>query len=195
VNGWLNITGGGPRIVAAPWEREIREGQRSTWVGIEDCVSPEIGPVDLYRSRWPERFVVWNRSRQLFEIRSFTDAGWREFVFEYDAPPDPDGMAIETDQLAQMVVAGDPTVRRVFRDFDYAFVRRRLIEAMEFDEMNRSSARLTDSIMEANRKLDKKRIKDVAARQAARMGEIRRYLPRLIGEEKIPLVPGANFTH
>ena len=90
--------------------------------------------------------------------RSSEDPGWREFVFAYDAPPDPDGLAIPTEQLAQMVMAGDPTVRRVFCDFDYAYARRRLIEAMEFDAMNRSSERLTDKIMESNRNLDRKKL-------------------------------------
>ena len=94
-----------------------------------------------------------------------------------------------------MIEAGDMTVTKVFRDFDYEFVKRRLLEAMEYDAMNRDSAKLADSVLNANRAIVSRNNKDVASRQAARMGEIRRYLPRLAGEKKIPLVAGANFTH
>jgi hypothetical protein len=197
LNGWLNITGGGPRIVAAPWEREAREGSRRIEVGLEAGVEPERGPVDLYRSRWPERFVTWNYSRQLFEIGSYEDLGFREFVFLYDAPPDPDsGEARGPEELCAMIEAGDMSITRVFRHFDYEFVKRRLTEAMEYDAMNRDSSKLADSVLNANRAIVTRNNKDVASRQAAKMGEIRRYLPRLAGEKKIPLVAvGTTLTH
>jgi hypothetical protein len=195
LNGWLNITDGGPRIVAAPWEQAAKKGSRRIEIGLEAGVLPERGPVDLYRSRWPERFVTWNYSRQLFEIGSYEDLGFREFVFLYDAPPDPDGNPRGPEELCAMIESGDMTITRVFRDFDYAFVKRRLMEAMEFDAMNRDSAKLADQVIGANRSIVTRNNKDVASRQAARMGEIRRYLPRLAGEKKIPLVAGANFTH
>ncbi len=185
-----------PRVVAPPWEREAKDGERTTFVGLEACVTPERGPLELYQSRWPERYVVWNRPRQLFEIRSHTDAGWREFVFLYDAPADPtSGVPHSPEALAQMIEAGDLSIRKVFRDFDYEFVHRRMREAMEYDEINRSSRILTQQVLAANRAIQTRDNKDLAARQAARLGEIRRYLPTLVGDEKIPLVPGASFTH
>ena len=183
-----------PRFVLPPWETEKRD--LANFVGLEDRVLPERGPLELYRSRWPERFVTWNRARQLFEIGSYDDAGWREFVFLYDAPPDPtSGIPRSPEALAAMIEAGDASVRKVFRDFDYEFVRRRLREAMEYDAINRDSAKLADQVLDANRSIIKRDTKDRASRQAARMGEIRRYLPTLIGEDKIPMVTGANFTH
>lgn len=183
-----------PRVVAAPWEREALEGQRRTFVGYESDVRPEQGPIDLYLSRWPSRVVTWNRQRQLFQITDRDVPGFRELVYQYDAPPDPAaGEPRGPEELAAMIEAGDTTVTRVWRDFDYEFVRRRMREASEYLSMG--DERYLARVMEKNRRRQKRDNHARAGNMAARMNEIKRYLPTLAGEEKQHLFTGTSFTH
>lgn len=179
-----------PRVVAPPWEREALDGSRSTWVGREAEVVPEAGPLELYRARFPTRAVSWHVPRQLFVITDSGVPGWREFVCELDAPPDPErGTPRSPEELAAMVEAGDFAVTRVFRHFDYVYVHRRLREAFEF--VADGPERYTHKIADRNRALTRSRTRSVAHRNAAALNEIRRYYPVLAGDgKKVPLVPG-----
>jgi len=189
----MNVHSARPRVVAPPWEREKLDGQRSTYVGREAHVEPEIGPVELYRSRWPTRVVGWNVSRQLYMITDLKDLGWREFVCELDAPPDPEsGEPRSPEELAAMVESGDYSVVKVFRDFDYAFVNQRMREAMEFNELG--TRRYADKIAGKNRQLVRGHTHDYARRNAARMNEHKRhFFPAEDGSRAVQ-IPGTHFT-
>lgn len=194
LNGWLDIQGGGPRVVAPPWERERLEGSRTTYVSDEDYVAPEPGPLALYLSVFPTRTVGWNRQRQMFEITDSAAPGWRDLVCELDAPPDPvSGTPRTPEEVAAMIESGSYDVRQVFRHFDYAFVNQRIREAFEY--RHDGSIRYTDRVLERNRKRTRRRHRAVASNMAAGLNEIRRYFPVLAGEgSKAPLVPGADFS-
>jgi hypothetical protein len=191
----LHITGGGPRVVAPPWERERIEGSRKTFVGVEDYVRPDDGPLDLYLSAFPTRHVGWNRRRQMFEITDAAAPGWREIVCELAAPPDPvSGTPRSPEEVAALVESGSMDLRQVFRHFDYEFVNQRIREWFEFREDG--PAKYTDRISARNRARTRRRHRAVAANTAAGLNEIRRYLPLLAGEgDKIPVVPvGISFS-
>jgi hypothetical protein len=162
-----------PRYVAPPWERDLYAARRVR-VDQEADVAPESGPVALYRSVWPERYVVWNVKRQLFEIRQRnpdTGADERvELVFAYDAPPNPDtGLLRSLEELEEMVRQGHPSLVRVYQPFDYEFVRRRLRERTEFlaAGLKHYSRRVTGR----NRQTATTRRRSVAREQAARIGD------------------------
>ena len=120
-----------PRYVAPPWEVEDLSLRRT--VGREAHVEPEPGPLALYRSVWPERYVVWNWVRQLFEVRETNPVSgqdWRvTLVHQWGAPPDPDtGEARTEEEIEAMVAARDPSVLMLFRPFDYQYVEERMAE-------------------------------------------------------------------
>lgn len=191
----LNITGGGPRVVAPPWERERIEATRPVSVGVEDYVEPEAGPLALYLSVFPTRTVSWNRQRQMFEITDSLAPGWRDLVCTLDAPPDPVSATPRSpEEVAAMIESGSLDVRQVFRHFDYEFVNRRIREWFEF--RHDGSVRYTDRLMARNRARTRRRHRAVAGNMAAGLNEIRRYFPVLAGDgDKVPLVPvGIDFT-
>jgi hypothetical protein len=131
-----------PRYVAAPWELEQRTARR-VQVGLEDDVRPDPGPVALYRTSFPDREVIWNRDRQLFEIRSTDPASaFTEYVFFWDAWPDPaDGDRVLTaEDIAEMVERGDGRCVKRWAPFDYAFVERRIREKREYDALGANRA-------------------------------------------------------
>lgn len=182
-----------PRYVAPPWEREAIEGARSTYVGRESDVMPDPAVFDLYRSRWPTRNVTWNVKRQLFEITDSADAGWREFVFEYDSPPDPgSGQPVSPEALAEMVQSGKGDVYKVFVPFDYRFVRRRMREASDFLEMG--SRKYAEKVAGQNEQIRKSWVRDRVNFSVPRYNEIKRYLPVFAGGEKQHLFTGATLT-
>lgn len=151
-------------------------------VGYEGHVAPDPGPLELYRSVFPGRYVIWNAARQCFEIRERSGSEDRRVEFVADMveePPDPDAL----DARARKV--------RVFRPFDYEFVRQRMRERYEYEV--EGADRYTDKILERNRKLTNGRLRTVANDNAARIGEVRRYLPTLDGDSKIPMVAGCDF--
>lgn len=180
------------RRVAPPWLREQIEGMRSTYVGRESRVVPDAGALELYRSKFPTRFVEWDVKRQLFVIKDTRDAGWREFVFEYDAPPDPEtGEPVSPEELAAMIESGRYGAYKCFIPFDYRFVRRRMREASELESMGEK--RYAEKVHAKNVARDKSWSRGIASRNAARMNEIKRYLPVFAGGEKQHLFTGANF--
>lgn len=192
----VHITGGGPRVVAPPWERERLEQTRPVSVGVEDYVEPDAGPLADYLSAFPTRAVRWHRARQMFEITDSEAPGWRDLVCELDAPPDPvSGTPRSPEEVAALIESGDYDVRQVFRHFDYTFVHRRIRERLEY-RADGSSARYTDRVSARNRARTRRRHRAVASNMAAGLNEIRRYFPVLAGEgDKIPLVPvGVDFT-
>jgi hypothetical protein len=102
-------------------------------VGREAHVEPEPGPLALYRSVWPERYVTWNVARQLFEVRETNPVSgqdWRvALVYEWGAPPDPvSGLPRTDDEIAAMVEQRSPQLVQLYRPFDYPYVEERLAE-------------------------------------------------------------------
>lgn len=181
------------RQVAPPWARPALEGLRSTYVGRESYVEPEPGVLALYRSVWPTRDVTWDSKRQLFVITDRADAGWREFVYEYDAPPDPEtGAPVSPEELAAMIESGRHGAWKCFVPFDYRFVRRRMREAMEY--LSLGSVRYAAKVADKNTRLGKSWIRDRVNHSVSRLNEIKRYLPVFAGEEKQHLFTGANLT-
>jgi hypothetical protein len=194
----LFITGGGPRVVSNPWVRHKLAGTRSTRVGREAYVSPEPGPVQDYLSVWPSRRVSWDVKRQLFVITDVDALGWREFVVDWAAWPDPasDEDELEIEKLLGHLPQHTDRGQRYFGNFahlSYAYAWKRMRERQDFLELG--SARYSDKIAEKNRQVGKRRIRATAGDNAARLKEIRRWIPALAGEDRIPLVPGFNFTH
>lgn len=179
------------RTVARPWDRARLEGQRTTFVGREANVRPDPLALALYRRRWPTRDVAWDAKRQLFVITDRTDPGFREFVFEYDAPTD-SGEPITEEELYLMVTSHAPGIYRVFVPFDYAFVRRRMKEADEYLELG--SARYAEKVEEGNERIQRSWVRDRVNYGVPRLNEIKRYLPLLAGGEKQHLFTGADLT-
>lgn len=199
-----------PRYVAAPWELEQRTGRR-TRVGLEDHVSPEPGPVELYRSVWPDRYVSWNRDRQRFELLSERDPGYSEDVFFWDAEPgrDVDGNPVEfsPEEIAEMVDSGDGRAVKRFLPFDYALVNRRIQEAWEFNALGANRSRkLLRRIGDHNAGVARRHRRAQDEMWEDWSKEDHRYLPELAAlhagatpaeakVERIPLVaPGINLT-
>lgn len=187
-----------PRRVSPPWIRKRLEGTRSVTVGREANVRPDPGPTEAYERAFPTRYIVWDPWRQLFAIYDRAAPGWREFVAEFvPAPmPDDDDEAEEVERsighLPRHVDQGQLYVG-VFAQVTYPFVAKRMKERLEFLELG--SRRYAEKIADKNRAIGKRRIRATASDNAARLNEIRRYLPVLAGSgEKIPLVAGFNFT-
>ena len=131
-----------PRYVAAPWELDQRTSRRIQ-VGREAEVVPEAGPLELYCRAFPDRAVRWDPERQLFEVYS-TDpvSAFREYVFFWDAPPDPEtGEYLSAEEIAELVDRNDARLVKRFMPFDYAFVLRRMREAREYEELGNNRAR------------------------------------------------------
>jgi hypothetical protein len=181
-----------PRYVAAPWEQEKREG-RSLWVGAEDHVVPEPGPVAAYRSVFPDRQVGWNRTHQLFEITQKDgvtgEESMIEWVFYWDAEPLPDGTERSSEEVADMVSKGGAGCVRRFSDFDYRFVERRLKERTEF--LEKGALRYQRRIADRNHAKGLSVLKQHGNDMAAILGEGRRWLPAMAAGyagARIPLI-------
>lgn len=140
------------RVVAAPWERDALG--RCVAVGREADVRPEAGPLELYLSAFPHRYVLWNVERQLWEIRQVNPESGAdervEFLFYYDAPPDETGHVWSEEELAQMIGSNDRRLVKCYQPFDYEFVRQRIRDRFEFHA--EGAARLTDRRMARNRR-------------------------------------------
>lgn len=149
--------------------------------------------LELYRSRWPTRDVGWDAKRQLFVITDSNDPGWREFVYEYDAPPDPEtGVPRSPEEIAAMIESGAHGATRCFVPFDYRFAHRRMREAMEFTELG--VRRYAEKIADKNDRIRKSWVRARAGHMAAGWNEIKRYLPVFAGEEKQHLFTGATLN-
>lgn len=195
-----------PRVVAAPWEPESAR----RLVGLEADVAPEAGPLALYRSVFPERYVVWDRPRQLFEIRQQNPETGHdercEFVFTWDAPPDAETgqprTAAEVAELLAAPGAARAALVRRFRPFDYVVVLDRLRQWWDFRALG--PKRYSDALAAKNARQERTVVHDAAREMAAGLGEIRRWMPALAEYqttgradlalvEKPVLVPGASF--
>lgn len=188
------------RRVAAPWDRQRLEGARSTRVGREAHVRPDPGPAAAYRRVFPTRTIGWDHWRQLLVIHDRTAPGWREFVMEMLPAPMPEDEAEAREleksigHLPRIVDQGQLMVG-CYAPLTYAYVERRARERQEFHRLG--SAKYAKAIAEQNRAIGKRRLRAVAADNAARLNEIRRWFGPLSGTgDKIPLVPvGIDITH
>lgn len=183
-----------PRYVPPPWARR-RWGRIS--VGTETGLEPEPGPLELYRSAFPWRRVVWNAREQLWEIRQrdpVTDEEYRyEFVFAWDAPPDSvTGELPSDDEVARMIEERSPRLVRVYRHFDHEFVWERLRQAHEFQRLG--PKRYVNRVAELNARARGSRLRYTASENAAALAEIRRFLPALEGTQPAPVVRGWEAT-
>lgn len=193
----------GPRVVAAPWELEQRTARRA-WVGREAEVTPEPGPLALYRAVFPDRVVRWNVERQLFEIVS-TDptSGFHEFIFWWDAAPDPadNDREFSAEEIAEMVDQGSGRVVKRWAPFDYGFVWRRLRERWEWEGLGAQRERkFVRRIADHNANVQRTHLAQQQATWDEWAKDDRRWLPVLAElsagarpdvalTEKIPLQP------
>jgi hypothetical protein len=184
----------GHRSVLPPWAERSNAGRAAT-VRREGNVVPDAGPLSLYQSVFPERYVAWDASRQLFEIRQknpFTGFDERvELIFDWVVPPDAEGNFPTEEEMAAMIQNRSPRLRRQFKPFDYAFVRKRLAERYEF--LRLGSERYTDAIANRNRARQRQRMGAIAREMAAGIKDIKRWLPALASgyaDERVPLVAG-----
>lgn len=189
-----------PRRVAPPWERARLEGSRSIRVGRESHIRPDPGPAAEYLRIFPTRSIGWDHWRQLFVITDRTAPGWREFVLEMTPAPMPEDeeeriqleKAIE--HLPRIVDQGQLMVG-LYAPLTYEYVAKRARERQEF--LRLGPAKYAKVIADRNRAIGKRRIKQTAADNGARLREIRRWFGPLSGTgEKIPQVPvGVDLSH
>jgi hypothetical protein len=170
----------GPRKVALPWENAM--GSAPARVCREGDVQPDRGPLEMYQSVFPDRYVKWEPRRQLWEIRQrnpFTGFDERvELIFEWAAPPDPEtGEPRTAEELAYMLENRHPSLTKVYAPFDYEFVRRRLRERLDF--LLLGTEKYQQRITARNRRRQRSRLGDVAREMAAGLNEIKRWLPVL----------------
>jgi hypothetical protein len=189
----LQISHVAPRRVAPPWERERLEGSRSIKVGRESHIRPDPGPAAEYRRIFPTRSIGWDHWRQLFVITDRAAPGWREFVLEMTPAPMPEDPAEQEaleraiEHLPRITDQGQLMVG-IFAPLTYAYVERRARERQEF--LRLGAKKYAATIADRNRAIGKKRLKQTAADNGARLREIRRWFGPLSGSgEKIPLVP------
>lgn len=193
-----------PRMVAPPWEE-------CPWRSVyqEADVQPEPGPLALYRSVWPHRYVTWNVKRQLFEIREENPVTGQdervELLCFYDYPPDPETGEERTDEeVALMVENRVPGMVQRFLPFDYEFVRERLRQRSEMlQDLSRHADRkagynrYAERIARRNRARRRSQIRDWSRETAAWLREDRRWLPVLESGDPADRTPqvavGVNF--
>jgi hypothetical protein len=165
-----------PRYVAAPWEPE----STLRIVGLEDDVTPEAGPLELYLRTWPDRSVRWDRAYQSFAIYAHP-LGANEQLLErvtyWDAPVDPKtGEELEDEEIARRAGRDPNTVRR-FMPFDYPFVHRRMKDRLAF--LDRGADKFRQRIADRNAQLARTFRRDKARDMAAAANEIKDWLPVL----------------
>jgi hypothetical protein len=163
------------------------------WVGLEADVRPEQGPVDAYRSVFPDREIGWNPEHQLFEITQKDgvtgEESLIEYVFFWDAEPLPDGTEQTSEAVAELVQKGGAGCVRRFMDFDYRFVERRLKERTEF--LEKGALRYHRRIADRNHAKGVAVLRQHGNDMAAVLGEGRRWLPAMAAGyagARIPLV-------
>ncbi|HYD82730.1 MAG TPA: hypothetical protein VEA63_01735 [Opitutus sp.] len=165
-------------------------------VGLEDHVAPEPGPLELYQLTWPHRWVEWDRSRQLFKVMQtnpITGGDERyEILYDYDTPLDQEGAPIGGEALEKLLKEQPHAVQRRFRPFDYEFVRERRQQRFEF--LHDGSRKYVEKTAREVTRIQRAIIRSRTSESAAALGEIRRWLPKMHGMEKIPLVPGGFTT-
>jgi hypothetical protein len=164
--------------------------------------TPEPGPLRELQATWPERYVLWNKERELWEVRqknTLTGKDERvELLFWYDIsdedwealPAHIRGMGRET--LSGYVAVQEPnSLIKRYRPFDYAYVRER---KREWQILQREGAKgLVNESADINEARFQKVKRHLAGNMAAGFGEIRRWIPALVSgdpRDRIPLVRG-----
>lgn len=186
------------RIVSPPWIHEKLAGTREVSVGQESGLKPEPGPLALYRSVWPDHYVVWNVRRQLWEIRQLNPVTGQDeryqLVFRWGVRPNdtaPDGLLpdeLEAGDIEVWRQSGIQHMVRLYRPFDYLFVWERLRQRQEMLDALAAHAdskdglrRLGHQIARRNRQRSERRVREAAKELAAGYNEIRRWLPYISG--------------
>lgn len=158
------------RIPPLPWE----PGYWAPWlrVGFETGLAPEAGPLELLRSIWPERYVRWDPTHQLWEVRQLNPVTGQDERVEllYRLARSPDGFAVPA-----------------YLPFTHQYVEKRARERSEF--LRLGPKRYLEHVDQRNEARSQSIIRGVAGDMAAGLKELRRYFPVLAGVgEKIPLV-------
>lgn len=168
--------------------------------------TPEPGPLEEYQKVFPERYVQWEPFRQLWEIRQVNPVTGHdervELVFHYVVRPDvwenlPPGIrGLGKDVVTAYLTTVSPgSTVKMYRPFDYEFVRQRIREWYEL--RNDGAEKLVNHAVDQNEKRFRQVKRHVAGEIAAGFGEIRRWIPALHSghaDDRIPLVQGANLT-
>lgn len=166
------------RIPPLPWEPGYWSPGR-LHVGLEGDVTPEAGPLEFLRSVWPERYVRWDESRQLWEIRQLNPVTGLDERVEllYRLAESPEGFKVPA-----------------YQPFNHEHLVTRARQRADF--LRLGPAGYEDLVGDKNRARSKSIIRGVASEMAAGFAELRRYFPVLAGVgEKLPLVPvGVDLT-
>lgn len=144
------------RIPPLPWEPGYWcPGLR---VGLEGGLLPERGPLEFLRTIWPERYVAWNGSRQLWEIRQLNPVT---------------GLDERVELLYRLAEAPDGGSVPAYLPFNYEFLYRRAQNRKDF--LRLGPEKYGDMVDERNRARSKSIIRDVAVFMADGMRELKRY--------------------
>ena len=164
--------------------------------------TPEPGPLAELQATWPERYVVWNKARELWEVRqknTLTGKDERvELLFWYDItdedwealPAHIRGMGRETLSAYVATLSPASLVKR-YRPFDYPYVRERKREWQLW--LKQGAAGIVNESADINEARFQKIKKHTAANMAAGFEEIRRWIPALVSgdpSDRIPLIRG-----
>lgn len=144
------------RIPPLPWEAGYwSPGLR---VGLEHGLTPEPGPRDFLRSIWPERYVVWDAARQLWEVRQLNPVTCQDERVEllYRLAEAPDGYSVPA-----------------YLPFNYEYLHRRAQSRKDF--LRLGPEKYGDLVDDRNRARSKSIIRDVAVFMADGLRELQRY--------------------
>lgn len=159
------------------------------------------GPLAAYQAVWPERYLKWSWSRQMWEVRSVhpvTGVDSRaHLLFYYDAEMDEGESPPSVEELAVMIRSHDRRLRKFYRPFDSRWVEAQLLDSFVAERLGTRG--FVDRILDHNRALWERRSKDQADTLADGWGEMRRWFPVLAHYHatglwdptlRVPLSPG-----
>lgn len=145
------------RIPPMPWEPGFW-GSGGVRVPFEAYLTPDAGPLEFLKLIWPERYVVWNVSHQLWEVRQQNPVTCQDERVEL---------------LRRLVDTPDGYQVPGYLPFNYEYLYRRARNRKEFLELG--AEKYGDLIDERNREVSRAKLRDVAAFMAAGLGELKRY--------------------
>lgn len=147
---------------------------------------PPRGPLELYRRTFGEhRYVTWEPHRQLWQVRQRNPISGKDervaLVFYYDALAADDladATGVSRDEArALLVMNRHHSVRKLYRPFDYEWVRERLQERREF--LRTDVEGYNRQLLDENERRWHQIRRRIAGEVAAGFGELRRWLPVL----------------
>jgi hypothetical protein len=181
------------RIDAEKLSRALSsEGVRVLRDGLGPTLEP--GPLALYRSAFPERYVVWNGEPELWEVRQLNPVTGQdehyEFLYWWTAF-DEKGNELDPEDVAALEAQREAYLRgrnieaalalaipvKLYRPFDYPFVIERLLQWQDFRAT--TAAERSARIAAHNRRVQERTTHDMKNEWEAWEREDARWLPVL----------------